>query len=141
MAVTPDPYQSPTVTHDHDAWWPKLRRLFTSPIISHRFKHGGKVITDGIAFYLDVTDATRLYAASPSPVSTDARMNLVVSEAIRAFPLFLHDNPKLQAFVRGRRITVRLIGTYADDPTKFVREHVLDWDYISEVLDNTKVDK
>ncbi len=68
-------------------------------------------------------------------------MNLVVSEAIRTFPLFLSDNPRLQAFVRGRKITVRLINTYADNPTNFTREHVLGWDYVSGVLDNTKDDE
>ena len=141
MAVTPNPYQSPIATNDHDAWWSKLRRLFASPIVTPAFENGGKVITNGIAFYLDVTDATRLYAASPSTVSTDARLNLVVSEAIRALSLFLSDNRRLQAYVRDRKLTVRLIGTYADDPTEFVREHVLDSDYVSGVLDDTKDDE
>ena len=137
MTITPNPYQSPVVTDDHDTWWSKLRRLFASPVGAPAFEHGGKVITDGIAFYLDVTDATRLYAASPSTVHTDARLNLVVSEAIRVFPLFLTDNPRFQAYVRGRKLSVRLIATYADDPTEFVREHVLGWDYVSGVLDDT----
>ncbi|UUO05079.1 hypothetical protein M4951_17015 [Blastopirellula sp. J2-11] len=135
MTETPNPYQSPLETEYHETWWSKLRRLFTSPIARPTFERGGKILAEGIAFYLDMDDSARLYAASPSTVHTDARLNLVVSEAIRLLPLFLSDNPTLQAYVRGRKLTVRLIDTYASNPAEFVREHIFDWDYIAAVLE------
>ncbi|MCC9658789.1 hypothetical protein [Rhodopirellula halodulae] len=62
-------------------------------------------------------------------------MNLIVSEAIRVFPLFLSDNSTAEPLVNGRKLVVRMTETYADVPTALVREHCLDWDYIAGVID------
>ncbi|TWU48992.1 hypothetical protein Poly51_48960 [Rubripirellula tenax] len=104
------------------------------------FEVGGKVIIDGIAFYLDTVDSTRFYAASPSGIQTDERLDLVVSDAVRVFPLFLRRNPKYYQLVYGRILSVRLIGTYADKPTEYFREHVmqLDWGYVSDFLGQSR---
>lgn len=139
VTETPNPYQSPRITEVHDTWWAKVCRLFTSPTLAPRvrFEDGDKVITGGIAFYLDLEDSSRLLAASPSSVETDERLNLVVAEAIRAFPLFLRNNPSLLPIVRGRKLSVRLIQAYSDDPSVFIREYTLHWDYVAGVIDDT----
>ena len=138
--MTLTPYQSPNSVNEHESWWPKLLRLFTVPAATPElsFADGGKVMADGIAFYLDLADTGRLYAASPSSVHTDERLNLVVAEAIRVLPLLLRDNPDLQPHVHGRKLIVRLIGMYDDDSSTFAREYKLSGDYVSAVLDDTQ---
>lgn len=138
VTMMSNPYEPPPATEPNDSWLAKFCRLFSRPAASREipFEDGGKLITDGIAFYLDRSDATRLFAASPSAVHTDQRLNLVISQVLLVFPLFLKDNPKFEPLVRGRKICVRLIDTYADAPTEFVREYALEWDYVAGVLND-----
>jgi len=141
VTTAPNPYQSPAATDEHDSWWSRLRRFFTVPVPDppSDFAAGGKMILDGIAFYIDPNDPTRFYAASPSEIDSDERLDLVASETVRLFPRFLRSHSELYELVHGRVLTVRLITTYADGPTEYSRERDLnlDWDYVSSFLEET----
>ena len=142
MTTEPNPYQAPWTDEYSETWWSKIRNLFRLVIAESQlgFESGGKVITEGIAFYLD-TDrfvgddkSVCLCAASPSTVFTDKRMNFVVAEAIRVFPFFINENPHLKRWLRGRRLVVRLIESYDDANDQYKRQHALEWDFIAGVL-------
>lgn len=138
-----NPYEPPAAPNKQVSWWESLLRWLSPPAAKPelQFPDGGKLIVEGIAFYLDMFDATRLYAASPSAVDTEERMNLVVAEAVRTFPIFLRDNPGALPLIRGRKMTVRLIQDYAEDPKRYVREYVPEWDYVGAMVgDNKNVD-
>jgi hypothetical protein len=132
----PNPYQSPTSFDQVETWWAKLRRYFRiRPAVRKvDFTQGDPIICCGIAFFIDPANATVAYAASPSAEVSEQRMNLVVSESLRALPLFLADHPELHACLRGRRLTIRLIDQYLDIPSRFQREVVLEAGFLDAVL-------
>lgn len=77
---------------------------------------------EGVSFFIDPDDQQRFYAALPSSVTSQTRMNAIVAEAIRVLPIFLVEYPELQEIAGGRRLVVRMIARYVDTQAQFVRQ-------------------
>lgn len=98
------------------------------------FASGDAFICDGIAFFIRPDNTDLVYAASPTSVFDDQRMNLIVAEVIRVLPNFLLDYPHLHAVLRGRKLCVRMIESYTAIQSDFRREQKLEWNIIDAVL-------
>lgn len=127
MSDRPNPYASPRSIHV-ETWWERLLRLLgglhaPGPVV---FADGGVLIHEGIAFFIDPANPLVAYAASPSTDQSDQRMNLIVSETIRVLPLFLADHPEVREHLRERKLTVRMIESYAEARSKCFREAALE---------------
>ena len=113
---TLNPYQPPAPVGFREPWWRRITRRFTRPRIKRkpRFERGEAIIHEGVAFFMDRDDPTLLHAALPSSEASADRMDRIVAEALRVLPKFLRDNPSVHPLVRGRRLAVRMIATYAE---------------------------
>lgn len=80
------------------------------------------MIFGGIAFFVDPNESELLYAASPSSVVTDSRMDLITHEAKIHLNGLLAASPSLKPIVQGRRLVVRIIDSYSDDRSWFREE-------------------
>lgn len=122
-----NPYQPPKVIEPHEGVLGRWLRWFTGvrPPAPADFAEGGVVIVEGIAFYVNPSDASVLFAASPSETTTDERMDLIVAETLRVLPIFLEQHPNLQEEVRGRTIVVRMIAAY-DSADHILRERAVE---------------
>ncbi|TWU37775.1 hypothetical protein Q31b_45640 [Novipirellula aureliae] len=88
MTDNANPYRPPNEIEPHQSWWSKLRGRFSSkgPIVISRpapnFAGGEAIICEGIAFFVNLEEPSRLYAASPSTDTSDQRMDFILAEAI-----------------------------------------------------------
>ncbi|GAA5504565.1 hypothetical protein Rcae01_00004 [Novipirellula caenicola] len=131
---TTNPYRTPVSLPTNRSRVSELTRLFRRlPLVRYfAFRRGDVVIVDGIAFYVDPKDSSRIFAASPSAKNTDDRLELVIAESIRALPCLFSRRPGLKRLVHGRIFVVRLIGSYAEARGIIIREHSLDWETVSQ---------
>jgi hypothetical protein len=120
MTESPNPYQSPAALDPVEGWWSRFRkRLRPVPVRREpQFERGEALLCYGVAYLIELNDPSTLHAALPSSEATQQRMEQLVAEAVRVLPLFLATHPKLQPFLRGRRLCVRMIETYADLSTE-----------------------
>ncbi|WP_417737355.1 hypothetical protein [Rosistilla oblonga] len=135
--ATPNPYQPPRPVVPADSRlsrFVKFLRRFPWTT-SSRLLGGGLVIIDGIAFYLDPSDSSVVFAASPSATNTNERMNLIVAEAVRVLPILLAESSSLTRILRGRKMVVRMLDDYSSSSHAVIREEVLDWDILNAIID------
>lgn len=119
-----NPYQPPDFQEGSRSIWTMLAELFSSgeQIAKRRFIEGYAILFQGVAFFVYPKEPTVLYAASPSSVTTESRMNLIVVEVVRLLPEFLAAYPNLQDVVANRKVVVRMIGSYDRIQAEFLRE-------------------
>lgn len=128
MASDPNPYQTPLPVDPTFSWWDRfcgwwrISRVVDQEPAPKLFANGHAIIFGGIAYFVDPKDADLLYAASPSSVNTDQRMQLIVQQAIEILPEFVADFPALAEMLGGRRLVVRMIVSYHDDQASFLNE-------------------
>lgn len=134
----PNPYLPPTPTPETPRSPSAIGRLLRElPIVrTLAFRRGDVSIIGGIAFYVDPKNTSLLFAASPSAVVTDERLDLVVSEAIRNLDNLLSPHRGLRRFLRGRTLAVRLTETYNDARTVVTRETRIDWATVARRIHN-----
>jgi hypothetical protein len=106
--------------------------LHASP--SAVFADGQAFVCEGIAFFIDPANPLVAYAASPSTDHSSLRMNLIVSEAVRVLPLFLADHPEVREPLRGRKLIVRMVNSYADACSAYRCETALEWNILDAIL-------
>lgn len=137
MSDKPNPYESPRSIHV-ETWWDRLRTLFGgSHAPSRTFADGRALICEGIAFFIDPANPSVAYAASPSEDHSSDRMNLIVSETIRVLPMFLADHPEVHEHLRERKLTVRMVDSYADARSACSRETPLEWNILDAILSDS----
>lgn len=139
MSRTPNPYQPPTSVDEPDSWWKRFGGRFRSPPQQREpnFSAGDAIIFEGIAFFIDPNDTAIAYAASPAADHGDRSMNLIIAETIRILPSFLAEHSDLQSHLVGRKLCVRMIDSYTDDRSEFHREHLLEWDLLEALLEDS----
>lgn len=143
MNNSSNPYQPPSEERHFVPWWQALK-LFLFGSSSGRvvnFQQGDLVFCEGIAFFIDETESEILYAASASSDLSDRRLNLLVAETIRVLPHFVAANPDLIEFLSGRKLVIRVVNSYPDSQTDFLREISLDWDFLAAILSDADVDE
>lgn len=128
-----NPYRPPEAGDESWSWLSLLAGLIGTEKQGARrqFARGEMIIFEGIAFFVDPSDDSLLYAASPSAETSDVRMNLIVAEIVRLVPQFAASHEYLQAILLNRKVAVCMVNSYGDKHAEFVREVLLDLDLLS----------
>jgi hypothetical protein len=75
---------------------------------------GQAFIHYGVVYFLEPSDPSVIHAAIPLASLSSAHVTRNVNEAMRVLPEFLSTLPELRPKLKERRLTVRMISSYAD---------------------------
>ncbi|MEM6471890.1 MAG: hypothetical protein AAF802_20185 [Planctomycetota bacterium] len=125
LMPTPNPYRPPVLAEEtSQSWWEKCKRLLNleDPSEGVRFRQGEGFIVNGIVFHVDRNDPQYLFAASPSAKSDNARMELVIEEAIRSVPMLIEDFPQVRGIIQNRFLAIQLLDDYRVNGDRILRQ-------------------